>query len=265
MSEELRPPISAYIRAKNEARMIGDVVRAALQVAREVIVVDSGSTDGTQDICRAAGASVIHHEWMGNGHQKRIGEDACANDWVFDLDADEIITKEAAAEIIALFSNGLPSSPVLRTPMAFAPPAGRPWIGFGHQKRHKLYDRTQVRAPAHSVWDQFDLPDDIKPIELSSPLLHYAFRDTAHLVDKLNRNSTNRANNLPPKPMGELVLRIVFAMPFYFAKRYFLDGFVRGGLYGFIFSGVTAYGRWLRDVKMAERRMVERERPPGDG
>ena len=69
-----RPPLSAYIRTKNEARMIGDVVRAALQVADKVVVIDSGSSDDTAKIAEAAGARIVRHSWLGNGHQKRLGE-----------------------------------------------------------------------------------------------------------------------------------------------------------------------------------------------
>lgn len=67
--------------------MIADVVRAALQVADEVVVVDSGSADDTAALAQAAGARVIRCEWRGNGRQKRIAEDACRHDWLLDLDA----------------------------------------------------------------------------------------------------------------------------------------------------------------------------------
>ena len=80
--------------------MIGDVVRAARAVAAEVIVVDSGSTDDTIAQAEAAGARVLRQEWLGNGKQKRIGEDACRHDWVLDLDADEIILQSSSGLLI---------------------------------------------------------------------------------------------------------------------------------------------------------------------
>ncbi|MEO0694666.1 MAG: glycosyltransferase family 2 protein [Pseudomonadota bacterium] len=248
-----RTPVSAYIRTKNEARLIGEVVRAAQRAVDEVVIVDSGSTDETVAIAEAAGARIIHQEWLGNGSQKRVAEDACPSDWLFDLDADEIVSEELAKEIRALFANGTPAVTAFRTPMYFAPPRGAPWIGFGQQVRHKLYNKRHHRIPDHPVWDQFDVPPGAVIGTLKSPILHHAFRDTAHLVQKLNKNSSTRADNLRPKPYWILVVRILFAMPFYFAKRYFLDGFFRAGMDGFIFSSITAYGRWLRDVKMYEQ------------
>jgi len=254
MSTKSHIPLSAYIRTKNEARMIGEVVCAALQVASEVVVIDSGSTDGTAQIATDAGARVIRHDWLGNGHQKRIGEDACRNDWVLDLDADEIVTPELADEIKALFAAGEPNHPIYKTPMTMAPAVGKPWRGFGGVVRRKLYDRRTVRAPAHAAWDQFDVPQNVTVGALKEPILHHAFTGAEHLIDKLNHNSSTRARELEPKPMPILILRIFFGLPFYVAKRYILDGLFRGGVYGFAFSMMSGYGRWMRDVKMFERR-----------
>lgn len=238
--------------------MIADVVRAALVVADEVVVIDSGSTDETKRLAAAAGARVVDQPWLGSGRQKRAGEDACRNDWLLDLDADEIVGPALAAEIAGLFADGEPPHRVYRTPMAFAPPIGAPWIGFGGQVRHKLYDRRAVRQPDHDAWDQFDPPAGVCVGRLRNPILHYAFEDAAHLTEKVNKNSSTRARLLEPKPTTWLVLRIFFGLPVYVFKRYALDGLFRGGVYGFAFSVMSGYGRWLRDVKMYERRRMER-------
>ena len=102
------PPISVYIRAKNEERMIREVIRAAFQIGDEVLVIDSGSSDRTIEITEAEGARVIRESWHGWGKQKRIGEEAARHDWLFDLDADEIITPELAAqELVTRESTGV--------------------------------------------------------------------------------------------------------------------------------------------------------------
>jgi glycosyltransferase involved in cell wall biosynthesis len=105
-------PVSCYIRTFNEARKIGDVVAAALEAVDEVVVVDSGSTDATVAIAEAQGARVIRQDWLGRGRQKRYAEEQCRNDYVLDLDADEVVSPELGAEIKALFANGPPPFPV---------------------------------------------------------------------------------------------------------------------------------------------------------
>ena len=247
-------PISAYIRTRNEARLIGDVVAAALQVAAEVIVVDSGSTDDTVARAEAAGARSLHQPWLGGGKQKRFAEDHCRFDWLLDLDADEIVTPELAAEIRAIFAAGDPDASCFRTPMAFAPPIGAPWKSFGLVTRHKLYDRRRIRQPDHEAWDQFEPGRNPAPPSLREPILHHSFRNIDHLTRKVNANSTTRARLLPPKPEWVLVLRIFFGLPIYAAKRFLFDGLWRAGAYGFAFSVASGYGRWLKDVKMYEKR-----------
>lgn len=254
-----RPPISAYIRTLNEARMIADVVTAALQVADEVLVVDSGSTDETIALATQAGATVIEQQWLGNGRQKRIAEDAARHDWLLDLDADEIVTPELTEEIIALFAAGEPAARIYRTDLALVPPIGDPWLTFGRQKRHKLYDRRVARQPDHEAWDQFDIPADTIIGRLANPILHHAFDGVAGFQGKLNKHSSVRADTLPLKSAPTIALRIVFGFPFYFAKKYLLQQYFRGGLYGFALAALSAQGRWLKDVKMWERLKRRRE------
>ncbi|MEO1014079.1 MAG: glycosyltransferase family 2 protein [Pseudomonadota bacterium] len=257
MTTPLRPPISAYFRTQNEASNLPSALEGAFQIADEVLVVDSGSTDDTIAIAESAGARVIRQEWLGNGKQKRIAEDAARHDWLLDLDADEVVTPELATEISALFANGPPDKSIFRTPMAYAPPIGAPWVGFGGVKRHKLYDRRVVRQPDHKAWDQFAPPSGVQVGRLANPILHYAWRDAEGLVAKVNRNSTTRARLLPLKPRGILSLRILFGLPIYISKRFLFDGLFRAGVDGFAFSAISGYGRWLRDVKMYERLRME--------
>lgn len=254
-----RPPVSAIIRTFNEKRLIGEVVTAALTAAREVVIVDSGSTDGTTEIARAAGARVIEHEWTGWGRQKRIAEDGASHDWILDLDADEIVTPEFAQELKDLFEPGEPAHSIYRTMLALAVPTGEVWHAFGNQTRHKVYDRRIVRAPDHDGWDQFRLPANVQVGVMKARLIHHAYIDVAHLSAKLNRNSSIPVQQ---KSRWVLITRILFAFPFYSAKRYFLDQYFRAGLYGFALAGVYGYARWLRDVKMWEA-MKARQREKG--
>ncbi|MEM1409439.1 MAG: glycosyltransferase family 2 protein, partial [Pseudomonadota bacterium] len=254
MSEQL-PPVSCYIRTKNEARKIGDVIRAAKAAAREVIVVDSGSTDGTQDIAREAGATVHHVEWRGNGSQKRAGEDLCTYDWLLDLDADEVIDADMAAGIRALFKGGAePPNPVYGLRQIHAVPFGEPWWGIDVIVKNKFYDRRAYRVPDHPAWDQLEYSKETSP-RLPGYMMHYMFADIGDLTRKQERNMTRRAAGVPLKAKWVLGLRIVFAFPVFFLQRYLFKGLFRKGVYGFCYAFTIAYGRWLKDVKLYERHL----------
>lgn len=252
-SAATRPPISAYIRTLNEERRIGEVVRAALQVAREVVVVDSGSSDATKAEAEAAGARVYDQPWLGNGGQKRAGEERCAHDWLLDLDADEILTPELADEIRALFADGEPALSVYRLTLVTEPPIGPAWETFKLDHRAKLYDKRRWRMPDHKAWDQLELPKDTPVGALKGALMHRSFADFAQYMAKWNRVSTARANHAKLKSKTAVILRILFAAPFYFLRHFLLQGLWRAGLYGFCIACGVAFGRWMRDVKMYER------------
>jgi len=255
------PPLSCYIRTKNEAARIGEVVRAALACADEVVVVDSGSTDDTGALAEAAGARVVSVPWRGNGGQKRAGEELCRNDWLLDLDADEIVSDELAAEIRALFAAGPPARPVYELTLVTVPPTGEVWSTFVLAHRRKLYDRRVVRMPDHPAWDQLELGRGAAVGRLGGPVYHHSFRDFEHVVAKLNRISTVRARETRPRSRAELAARVLFALPFYFLKHLVQRQLWRAGVYGVALAGISAFGRWLRDVKMYEAlRMTD---PPG--
>ena len=256
MTDE-KPPLSCYIRTKNEARLVADVVRGALQVAREVVVVDSGSTDGTVELAEEAGAKVHHVDWRGTGKQKRAAEDLCQYPWRLDLDADEVITPELAEEIAALFRNGEPNQPVFALPMIIAPPIGKPWWHVDPDQRNKLYDSRAIRMPDSAAWDQLDIPRGLKVPKLRHPIVHHAFTDIGFLLQKQERNMTQRAKSAPLKPLWQLRIRIIGGLPVYFLKRYLLKGLFLKGAYGFSFAMTIAVGRWLKDVKMYERHHLE--------
>ena len=244
-------PISCYIRTLNEERMIGEVITAAKKISSEVIIIDSLSLDKTKIISLSLGAKVIEQPWLGNGFQKRVGEDAAKNNWVLDIDADEIVTDEMAEELNTLFRNSLPECDAFLTPIITVPPFGKPWFKFARAYRVKLYNKSKIRIPKHTAWDQFNTKN-ISSKNLKNGLLHPSFTGIHMHLDKLNKYSTMLANLPSKKSLPELLLRIWFALPIYFLQKFFLRGMFLAGTYGFALSLSSAFGRWLKDVKQYE-------------
>jgi hypothetical protein len=114
--------------------------------------------------------------------------------------------------------------------------------------------------PAHAAWDQFKIPEGIKPVRLNGELLHYSFHDIEQQVAKMNRVSTVRSTETKLKPKGVLALRILFGFPFYFFKKYISQQMFRAGIYGFACAAVIASNRWLKDVKMYKHHLAKKGR-----
>ena len=96
-----KAPISVVIITQNEELNIGRCIRSCRELG-DVIVIDSGSTDKTQEIAEQLGAKVINQPWLGFGPQKRFGIDQIQTDWFLNLDADEYLTPVLFREIQSL-------------------------------------------------------------------------------------------------------------------------------------------------------------------
>ena len=113
-----RLPLSVFIIAHNEVDRIGATIRAVRGLTDDLVVVDSGSTDGTQALAAALGARVIHNPWPGYGPQKRFAEEQCRHVWLLNLDADEVVPPELVREIRGLWAAGEPRRPAWRIGIA---------------------------------------------------------------------------------------------------------------------------------------------------
>ena len=252
-------PITCYIRTLNEERMIADVITAAKKICSEVIIIDSLSIDKTKSISLSLGAKVYEQPWLGNGFQKRVGEEKAKNSWVLDIDADEIVTDEMADEVTKLFEKGTLNIDGFLTPIITVPPFGKPWYNFARAHRVKLYNKSKVRIPEHKAWDQFKL-DNLKIKKLKNGLLHPSFTGIHMHLDKLNKYSTMLAKLPSKKTLLEIILRIWLGIPFYFIHKFIFRGMFRAGTYGFTLSVSSAIGRWLKDVKQFEILMKDRNK-----
>src|SRR5688500_18330739 len=92
------PTLSAVVITKNEEAVIRRCLES-LAWADEVVVMDSGSTDRTVEICRELGAKVYDADWQGPATQRNRGIEKCSGEWILALDADEWVTDELRREI----------------------------------------------------------------------------------------------------------------------------------------------------------------------
>ena len=136
--------VSVTVITLNEAEHVGAAIDSAAW-ADEIILVDSGSTDGTADIARAKGVTVLSREWSGYVDQKDYAAEHTSHDWIFSLDADERIPPELAAEVRVLLSSEPPMRGYRIPRVTFH--LGR-WIrttDFYPDFQTRLYDRRAAR------------------------------------------------------------------------------------------------------------------------
>ena len=237
-------PVTCTIIAFNEADRIARAIRSVAGLAGEVLVVDSGSTDGTQDIARSLGARVVFNPWTGFGPQKRFAEDAACHDWILNLDADEWLGEDLRAELQALLAgNDLPARSFRMKMTMVYPQRQKPCLLADYHNYIRLYDRRATRFADSLVHDEVPATADAR--QLQAPALHQSFRSLSHLVRKELDYYALQKSALRKSKLA-LALRLPFEFPLQFIKFYILRHHIFGGAYGLVLSLVIAFMRWLR-------------------
>ncbi len=252
-------PLSIFIIARNEADRIGRTIEAARGLSDDIVVVDSGSTDGTQAVAESHGARVIFNAWPGYGQQKRFAEEQCRHDWLLNLDADEVIPPDLAAEITALFAGGPPPKDAYRLRIAeIFPGEGAPHRFAYTLAPVRLYRKSKGRYSASPVHDRVDLAPDAAVGRLRGTVHHFSVRSLGEQMDKLNAYSDAQADDLDARGGTLSVFRLVAEFPANFLKAYIGRRHALRGIYGFMTAMNFAFYRYLRAAKHWERRLKRR-------
>jgi glycosyltransferase involved in cell wall biosynthesis len=250
-------PLSVFIIARNEADRIGATIRAIRDLTDDLVIVDSGSTDGTQALAESLGARVIHHAWPGYGPQKQFAEEQCRHPWLLNLDADEVVPPALSAEIRALFAGGEPACPAWRIGIAEVFP--------GEDRPHRLaytlwpvrlYRKDRGRYSPSTVHDRVDLEPGVTPGRLRARIAHFSVRSLGDQLDKLNRYSDQQADDLEARGVVIPTWRVFVELPGNFLKAYFGRRHFARGAYGFLTAMNYAMSRHLRIAKHYERRRL---------
>jgi glycosyltransferase involved in cell wall biosynthesis len=264
-AEGARAPLSVFIIAKNEADRIGRTIAAVRGISDDVVVVDSGSTDGTREVAEAAGARVVEHEWLGYGEQKRYAETLCRHAWMLNVDADEVVPPDLAREIAALFAKGEPDADAYRIRIAeIFPGEGRPHPLAYALSPVRLYRRDKGTYNPSPVHDRVDLVAGARVRKLRGTIHHFSVRSLGDQMAKLNRYTDALVADLHARGENLSVLRLVLEFPGNFIKAYIGRRHALRGAYGFMTAMNFAFYRYLRVAKHLEAKRLQaaRERRP---
>lgn len=261
------PRLSVILITKNEAHNIEECLRSVQGLADEIVVVDSGSADGTVAIAQRLGARVsVTTDWPGFGIQKGRALALATGDWVLSLDADERVGEALAAEIRRIVR----LSQVDTTGQAFAAgegAGGATLAGYelsrlssfcGQWMRHGDWYPDRVLRLARRGRSRFteDLVHERMVVDgpvgrLAGDLLHHTMTSLDDALDKMNRYTSGRAlDRARAGKRGSLAGALGHGLwaflRSYLVKRGFLDGRL-----GFVLAVYIAEGTYYRYLKMA--------------
>jgi len=178
-----RRTLSVLMICKNEADRLNASLGSVAGWADEIVVLDSGSTDGTAELARQFTDKVWVTDWPGYGAQRNRALDRCTGEWVLSLDADEVLTEALKAQIDQALSGPDLHATVIKFPWR-THLFGRPILrGRYSSPQAKLFKREGTRYRDHLVHESLLMPIR-KELRLSGYLDHYSWRDYQHLQAK---------------------------------------------------------------------------------
>lgn len=248
-----RQPLSVAIITLNAAAQL-EACLQSVRFADEVVVVDSGSTDGTPALAERHGARVIHQNWLGFGPQKQFAVEAARHDWVLCLDADERVTPALRAAMENALEN--PSTAAFRFPRCNR--------FLGRYLRHgegypdwslRLFDRRQARWSNDAVHEKVEANGSVA--DLNGDLLHDSAESLATYLTKQNRYTTLAAEMALAAGKRASFGRIAFSPLLRFVKFYFIRQGFRDGLPGLIHIAIGCFNSFMKYSKMLEHQQSD--------
>ena len=253
--------LSVVILTLNSEKYLAEVLKSC-EFADEVVVVDSGSQDATEQICSGFKNVKFHKQkWLGFSAQKQLGVDLARNRWVFVLDSDEVILEPLREEILQ----------VLQRPEFCAYEAARANIFFGKEVRTmglypdytvRLFDKTRAEFDGREIHEKVVLKSAAKTGEqisadaanlttaknqigrLKNHFKHYAYGSIEQFIAKQNRYSS-----LGAKGAKSSKFKAVLNPAWTFFKLFFLKGGWREGWRGYVIARLYAQYTFWKYVK----------------
>ncbi len=249
--------LSAYLVTLNEEKRLPKTLKALVEVADEIIVVDSGSTDKTEEIAQSYGAKFMYHPWKNISSQKHFAQNQCSNDWVLSLDADEVLSEKLIREINELKKNPKHNAYKLKIFDMF-PGDKKPKLLAKGYNLVRLYNRNFAYMPDDLTHDRVIVAKGEKIGQLKSRVHHYSYLTLPQFWYKLNMYTDELVKTALAKKKKYSRLRLITEFPrqfliYYFIKRQFVNG-----LWGFVMATSYAYFRFLKIAKYFEYHMLQK-------
>lgn len=245
----MKPRLSVIIITRNESGNIADCIRS-VEFADQIVVVDSNSDDGTQNIVKDLGATLIETaHWPGFGPQKNLALSKADGEWVLSIDADERVTDDLRQEIVATINDpqGVEACHIPRLSS---------FLGYfirhsGWYPDHvlRLFKREAASFSDDLVHEKVILTGNRRQKKLKHHLIHFSYLTDSDYLRKLEQYSSAAASSAVKNNKSSSLRKSIGHAAWAFFKSYvfklgFLDG--RAGLMVAISSAESTYHKYLK-------------------
>lgn len=237
--------LSLVVITLNEENSIGRCI-GSVPFADEIIVVDSGSTDSTEEVAENCGAKVMFHEFRSYSTQKQWAIEQASGRWILSLDADEYLSEELADELKMIMKNE-PDKAGFSLPFRIQY-MGRlmrfgPWSGEHHVR---LFRKGHAVFPNSGVHEGLKITDGSMGIVRRGYVVHNSYSSISDQMDKMIQYGRLWAEMEFEKGRRSNFAKIVFRPAWRYFSAYLLRGGFIEGIPGLVSSIVAAYYVFLK-------------------
>ena len=242
--------ISLVVITFNEEKNLARCLDSVKDVADEIVIVDSNSTDNTVIVAAKYNARVFQQAFIGYGEQKNFGTQQASNNWILSLDADEELSPQLKKSILEMKSG--PACNVYEMPR-ITNYCGK-WIrhcGWYPDRQTRLYDRTKGKweeKKVHEYWRPDSFTD--KKGLLKGDLLHYSFTSISQHLKKIEKYSELAAIAAVADGKNVSLLKLALYPKWRFITDYILRLGFLDGFYGFIICRLSSYAAFVKYAKI---------------
>ena len=251
--------LSVVIITLNEEKNIGRCLQSVKEVADEIVVVDSFSTDKTEDICKEFATKFIKHKFEDYVSQKQFAVEQCSFDYVLSIDADEALDETLKQEILNIKSiptnnnsHNLADAYAFRRITNYC---GERWIkhcGWYPDWLVRLFNKNKGTFQGIYIHEKVNLPESSKIVRLSGHLLHYSYYTINDHIEQI-RKFTDLTALSYVKRKKTISLAGVMIRPFWtFIREYILQLGFLDGYSGWKICKMSAFATFIKYVKVRE-------------
>ena len=254
------PKISVIIITLNEEANIERCIRSVLPVADEIVVVDSFSTDRTEEIVRKFNVRFYQNNFLGHIQQKNFALSKSLYPHVLSLDADEALSEQLCESIMEVKNNWNADGYYFNRLTNYC---GK-WIRYTSwypSQKLRLWDKTKGNWGGINPHDKVIMQPNATKKYLRGDLLHYSFTSIDQHVRKVNYLSTISARSYYEKGISRSVLRTIFAPLWRFFRDYFLRTGWLDGIDGFMICIISSFETFLKYIKLGKLEEAAVKRP----
>lgn len=245
-----RDTLTVAILTRDEEANLPRCLASVAGLAEQIVVVDSGSTDRTVEIARAAGAEVVVREWPGFIAQSQVALELARGDWILALDADEWLSPALRAAVEPVLAGDRPEVVAWEVERrAFVLGA---WVRHGGWSEWKLRLVRRGRGRWGGVEPHSRLICDGRIARLAGPLCHQPYVDLGHQLAKLDRYAAVTARGVAAAGRSPSLLGLLCEPPAVFLQRLVLQSGWRDGVRGIALAGMAATYFFLRHARRWE-------------